>query len=144
MVFNAARRILKFVAPEFRAIATPMLEGTSFVIDLRLNTVEVPERAATRAAGMLVFAAGILRLRGQDCYKTVFAEIPRDLSDESVVKLCAAQHEVADQEAFEWAKPMMKEYFPVISDNQAETLVDHRWDYARWHAYFSDPTVSRY
>jgi hypothetical protein len=142
LTFNTARRILKFVAPDFRALATRDLDRMASVLDLDRRTIEVPEGFAARAAGIVVFYAGLLRLRGDSRFYLVFPPYPGDLGwstdDQDNVLMVSRQHAQADQLAYEWAMMQMESYFPKMDPEGLGTIVDHRMTEEQWIEYFSE------
>jgi hypothetical protein len=140
LTFNTARRILKFVAPDFRALATRDLDKLASVLDLRRKTVEVPEGFAARAAGIVVFYAGLLRLRNDPGFWAVFppwGEVEKEATDKEVLGEVVKQHAMADQMAYEWAMRQMEAYFPKMDPEGLSGLVDHRLTEEQWLEYFA-------
>lgn len=137
LVFNTAKRVLRFVAPEFRVIARSDIPGNVSRLDLRLKILEVPEGQAFRAAGMIVFNAGLLRLKDDPRFKSVFGRIDASLPDAKVIEKTAREHAEADEEAYRWALGAMATYFPEIEETRVRNLVDHRFSYENWVTYFS-------
>lgn len=137
LVFNTAKRILKFIAPEIRVIARDDMSGNESRLNLKTKMLEVPEGQPFRAAGMIIFNAGLMALRSEDRFPTVFGKIPRMLSDQEVVALVAKEHAEADEEAYQWSMKTMQDYFPELDQAQANSLVDHRVTERDWVRYFS-------
>ena len=137
LVFNTAKRIFRFIAPDFRVIAREDLKETDCKLDLTTRTLEVPEGQAFRAAGMIVFNAGILRLRGEEEYGSVFGKIPSLMDEVRVAEIVAEEHAKADEAAFIWAVDTMSNYFPELEESKVNSLVDHRVSYKDWLRYFS-------
>lgn len=139
LVFNTAKRILRFIAPDFRIIARDdILQGQS-KLDLNLKTIEVPEGQAFEAAGMVIFYAGVLRLRVEDKYPSVFGKIPNLFDHIRIIEIVAREHADADEAAYRWASSVMANYFPEIDENKASDLVDQRLSYKEWVEYFAAP-----
>lgn len=137
LVFNTAKRILRFIAPDFRVIARDDINETDCRLDLISKTLEVPEGQPFRAAGMIVFNAGLLRLRSEGDFPTVFGEIPSLIDETRVAEIVAQEHKEADDAAYEWAVSAMLSYFPELTNSTAASLVDHRVSYKDWLKYFS-------
>lgn len=137
LVFNTAKRILRFIAPDFRVIAREDMSGNESRLDLRTKILEVPEGQAFRAAGMIIFSAGLLSLKQEDKFPSVFGSIPRIVSDEEVIKAVAREHAEADEAAYKWAIKTMSDYFPEVEEAKIKTLADHRLKYEDWLRYFS-------
>jgi hypothetical protein len=137
LVFNTARRLLRFVAPDYRAVATELLTDNQSLLDLRKRTIEVPEGDAYKAAGMIVFSAGLLRCMASR--STVAGRVDHlgILEDQAAEKLIAMDHALADGEAYVWASQMMRLYYPELDPVEADRLTDQRQDYDAWLAYFS-------
>lgn len=137
LVFNTAKRVLKFVAPSFRVIARDDITDSSSSLDLRLKILEVPEGQAFRAAGIIIFNAGLLRLKDDEDFSPVFGKISASMTDKEAIEHTARQHAKADEEAFIWAKGVMLSLFPELEEKRAISLVDHRVGYDYWLKYFS-------
>lgn len=137
LVFNTAKRILKFVAPDFRVIARDDILDSGSSLDLRLKILEVPEGLPFRAVGIVIFNAGLLRLKNDERFSSVFGKIPAFMTDKEAIQHTAKQHAEADQEAFLWAKEVILSHFPELEEARAISLVDHRVSYEGWLKYFS-------
>jgi hypothetical protein len=137
LIFNTARRILKFVAPDFRAIATEELQPSESILDLQKRTVEVPEGDPYVAAGMIIFAASTLRLRNNNP-SIFFGDILeiKHLSDDNAVLAAAHAHEIIDQLSWRWAANMMHLYYPDLEYQQALAYSDQRMNLESWILYF--------
>jgi hypothetical protein len=92
LTFNTAKRILRFISPDFRVIARDDLKPGSSNLDLRFKTLEVPEGDPLTAAGIIVFYAGILSFRRDPRFKSVFGSIPKNAKDEDVISQVAEEH----------------------------------------------------
>lgn len=138
LIFNTAKRILRFVAPDFRVIARDDIVGIESKLDLGNKTIEVPEGHPFMAAGMIIFNAGLLNLRSEESnFSTVFGKIPSSLDDDQLVELAAREHADADELAYAWAVKTMSSYFPELEDSKVIDFVDHRISYRDWLSYFS-------
>lgn len=137
LTFNTAKRILKFISPDFRVIATDNLGGSDSSLDLVRRTLEVPEGDVFMAAGIIVFNAGILQLENDENFNFVFGKIPRNALDEDLVEEAVNQHVQADEIAFSWAYKMILAYFPEINEKEAKRISDHRMGRNYWKSYFS-------
>lgn len=137
LIFNTAKRIFRFIAPDFRVIAREDIGGNECRLDLSTKILEVPEGQAFRAAGIIIFNAGLLKLRFDDKYPSVFGNIPNLPDDNQIVKTVAKEHANADEAAFRWAARTMCNYFPELDQESVNILVDHRLKYEEWIKYFS-------
>lgn len=137
LVFNTAKRILRFVAPDFRVIARDDIEENESRLDLTTKTLEVPEGQLFKAAGMIIFNAGLLRLRFEEDFQSVFGKIPSLIDEKRVAEIVAQEHKEADEAAYRWAVNTMLSYFPELDETSASSYVDHRLSYEDWLKYFS-------
>lgn len=137
--FNTAKRILKFVDPSMNVVATRELTSNQSELNLMLNQIRVPEGQPMRAVGMIIFYAGIMRLRNTEVGLTsVFGHINRALLEKDLIELCAKEHANADELAFEWAIKQFSILFPEVDDARILTIVDHRLSFREWKDYFSE------
>ena len=138
LTFNTAKRVLRFVDPTLKVVASRDLSGSDSLLDLKLNMLYVPESQPLRAAGMILFYAGLMNLKFTKFKMTsVFGHINKGLDELDLIDLCSSEHAKADELAFKWGLKQFMLLYPEVEEARAHNLVDQRLTKEEWKEYFS-------
>lgn len=135
--FHLARRFVKLIAPEFRALASPDLEQDACILDLTQRTIEVSESASElHAVGAILFQLGHLRLRERLELSEHFGRIPPGLTERQLLGRLAKQGAIADELAVDWALSVFSANWPVSEEDARAIVSRYAWDRKTWRRYY--------